>query len=96
MKVISKALEGSLGAGTHQVDPGLLLRVMANNIAPYLDPKTQAWIQGSLEKTFGFPSVARFSWTTVKVALEKSAHPVKWYVSFSDRVCLGVDWKQDR
>jgi len=42
------------------------------------DPKTKAWIENSLEKTFGFPSVARFSWTTVKVILEKSAHSIKW------------------
>ncbi|KAG6328571.1 hypothetical protein ID866_10519 [Astraeus odoratus] len=46
------------------------------------DPKTQEWIKDSLDPTFGFPSLVRFSWTTVKVALDKSAHPVKWYVSF--------------
>lgn len=54
----------------------------------HLDPKTKAWVENSLEKTFGFPSVARFSWTTVKVVLEKSAHPVKWCVSFLDRACI--------
>lgn len=42
------------------------------------DPKTKEWIVDSLERTFGFPSLVRFSWTTVKVVLEKSAHPVKW------------------
>ncbi|KAI9566795.1 ribonuclease H-like domain-containing protein [Boletus coccyginus] len=53
------------------------------------DPKTKAWIEESLEKTFGYPSLARFSWTTVKVALEKSAHPVKWCVSLLRRSCFG-------
>lgn len=45
-----------------------------------LDPKTQAWIKNSLDPTFGFPSLARFSWTTIKVALEKEAHNVEWSV----------------
>ncbi|KAH7884741.1 ribonuclease H-like domain-containing protein [Phlebopus sp. FC_14] len=42
------------------------------------DPKTQAWIKDSIDPTFGYPSLVRFSWTTVKVILEKSAHQVKW------------------
>ena len=42
------------------------------------DPKTQAWLRDSLEPTFGFPSLVRFSWATVKVALEKYGHAVKW------------------
>jgi len=32
----------------------------------------------SVEPTFGFPSIARFSWATVKNVLEKSGHTVKW------------------
>jgi ribonuclease H2 subunit A len=42
------------------------------------DPKTKAWLGASLDKTFGFPGLARFSWATVKVILEKEGHPVKW------------------
>ncbi|KAI0719271.1 ribonuclease H2 subunit A [Cerioporus squamosus] len=42
------------------------------------DPNTQAWIRSSLEPTFGYPSFARFSWATIKVVLEKDAHPVEW------------------
>ncbi|KAH9917844.1 ribonuclease H-like domain-containing protein [Fomitopsis serialis] len=42
------------------------------------DPKTQAWIKSSMEPTFGFPSLVRFSWTTVKMVLDKSAHSVEW------------------
>ncbi|PAV16034.1 ribonuclease H2 subunit A [Pyrrhoderma noxium] len=42
------------------------------------DPKTQVWLRDSLEPTFGFPSLVRFSWATVKVALEKYGHAVKW------------------
>ncbi|KAI9060644.1 hypothetical protein FKP32DRAFT_1632731 [Trametes sanguinea] len=42
------------------------------------DPKTQAWIKNSLDPTFGYPSLVRFSWATIKVVLEKDAHPVEW------------------
>jgi ribonuclease H2 subunit A len=42
------------------------------------DPRTQAWLRASLERTFGFPAVVRFSWTTVKVLLDKDAHAVTW------------------
>ncbi|KAG6820950.1 hypothetical protein H0H93_009186 [Arthromyces matolae] len=42
------------------------------------DPKTKEWLAQSIEPTFGFPNIARFSWTTVKLILDKSAHPVKW------------------
>ncbi|KAF8632215.1 hypothetical protein AX15_001973 [Amanita polypyramis BW_CC] len=43
------------------------------------DPKTQAWLRNHLDHTFGYPKLVRFSWTTVKVILEKDGHPVKWY-----------------
>ncbi|KAF9238496.1 ribonuclease H2 subunit A [Melanogaster broomeanus] len=52
------------------------------------DPKTKAWIEDSLEPTFGFPSVARFSWTTVKVVLEKSGHPTKWIDEGQDSLVM--------
>ncbi|KAF9790653.1 ribonuclease H-like domain-containing protein [Thelephora terrestris] len=42
------------------------------------DPKTKAWLEGALDKTFGFPGLVRFSWATVKVILERDGHPVKW------------------
>ncbi|KAJ3936320.1 MAG: ribonuclease H-like domain-containing protein [Lentinula lateritia] len=42
------------------------------------DPKTQHWLKASLDPTFGFPKVARFSWTTVKLLLEKQGHAVQW------------------
>ncbi|KAI0367755.1 ribonuclease H2 subunit A [Pilatotrama ljubarskyi] len=42
------------------------------------DPKTQAWIKNTLEPTFGYPSLARFSWATIKVVLDKDAHAVEW------------------
>jgi len=45
------------------------------------DPNTQAWLKNNLDPVFGFPKIVRFSWATVKVILEKSAHNVKWYVS---------------
>ncbi|KAJ3710304.1 ribonuclease H2 subunit A [Lentinula raphanica] len=42
------------------------------------DPKTQHWLKASLDPTFGFPRIARFSWTTVKLLLEKEGHAVEW------------------
>ncbi|KAJ7593126.1 ribonuclease H-like domain-containing protein [Mycena floridula] len=42
------------------------------------DPKTQAWLRNCIEPTFGFPRIARFSWTTIKVLLEKHAHATMW------------------
>ncbi|KDR76195.1 hypothetical protein GALMADRAFT_121076 [Galerina marginata CBS 339.88] len=42
------------------------------------DPNTQAWLKTAVDPVFGFPKIARFSWTTVKVILDKSAHAVKW------------------
>ncbi|KAJ3793888.1 ribonuclease H2 subunit A [Lentinula aff. detonsa] len=42
------------------------------------DPKTQYWLKTSLDPTFGFPKIARFSWTTVKLLLEKEGHAVQW------------------
>ncbi|KAI6155439.1 ribonuclease H-like domain-containing protein [Pisolithus tinctorius] len=41
-------------------------------------PKTQERMKDALHPTFGFPSMLRFSWTTAKDMLNKSAHPVKW------------------
>ena len=46
-----------------------------------LDPNTKTWVKDSLEKTFGYPSIARFSWTTIKVVLDDSAHAVEWSVN---------------
>ncbi|KAF8910624.1 ribonuclease H-like domain-containing protein [Gymnopilus junonius] len=42
------------------------------------DPNTQAWLKTAIDPVFGFPKIVRFSWTTVKVILDKSAHKVKW------------------
>ncbi|KAF8507668.1 ribonuclease H-like domain-containing protein [Gautieria morchelliformis] len=42
------------------------------------DPKTQAWLKSALEPTFGFPSLVRFSWATVKIMLDKEGHEVQW------------------
>ncbi|KAG9051541.1 hypothetical protein FS837_004051 [Tulasnella sp. UAMH 9824] len=42
------------------------------------DPKTKAWVESTLDPTFGYPSFSRFSWATIKVQLDKSAHKVQW------------------
>ncbi|KAJ7494740.1 ribonuclease H2 subunit A [Mycena galericulata] len=42
------------------------------------DPRTKAWLRESLEPVFGFPRIVRFSWSTVKVLLEKDGKAVEW------------------
>ncbi|KAJ7475855.1 ribonuclease H2 subunit A [Mycena latifolia] len=42
------------------------------------DPRTKAWLRDSLEPIFGLPRIARFSWSTVKVLLEKEGKAVEW------------------
>ncbi|KAJ7066962.1 ribonuclease H2 subunit A [Mycena amicta] len=42
------------------------------------DPRTKTWLQKNVEPVFGLPKVARFSWATVKVLLEKQGKPVEW------------------
>ena len=60
------------------------------------DPKTQAWIKNSVDPTFGFPSLVRFSWTTIKVALEKEAHAVKWSVLSLNNILVYILTKSFR
>lgn len=53
------------------------------------DPNTQAWLKTAIDPVFGFPKIVRFSWTTVKVILEKNARSVKWSVVVdADLTCL--------
>ncbi|KAF8206487.1 ribonuclease H-like domain-containing protein [Mycena galopus ATCC 62051] len=42
------------------------------------DPKTKEWLRNSIEPVFGLPRLVRFSWSTVKVLLEKQAKAVEW------------------
>ncbi|KAJ7170690.1 ribonuclease H2 subunit A [Mycena crocata] len=42
------------------------------------DPKTKAWLRNSMDSVFGFPKIVRFSWSTVKVLLEKDGKTVDW------------------
>ncbi|KAF7330531.1 Ribonuclease [Mycena venus] len=42
------------------------------------DPKTKEWLRNSIEPVFGFPKIVRFSWSTVKVLLEKEGKAVEW------------------
>lgn len=62
--------------------PKCVVQFGGSTTQPLADPKTKAWIASSMEPTFGYPSLARFSWTTIKVKLDKDAHAVKWYVPF--------------
>jgi hypothetical protein len=42
------------------------------------DPTTKAYLQSTLDPIFGYPSLVRFSWSTVKVILEKGGKEVRW------------------
>ncbi|PVF95676.1 ribonuclease H-like protein [Serendipita vermifera] len=42
------------------------------------DPNTKEWISSHLDATFGFPSIARFSWAPIKQASETKGHQVQW------------------
>lgn len=42
------------------------------------DPKTVAWLEKHLDPLFGFPSIARQSWGTVRQLLERRGVKVKW------------------
>ncbi|KAJ7601758.1 ribonuclease H-like domain-containing protein [Mycena polygramma] len=42
------------------------------------DPKTKTWLRNSIEPIFGLPKIVRFSWSTVKVLLEKEGKSVEW------------------
>ncbi|CAI5517397.1 unnamed protein product [Closterium sp. Naga37s-1] len=37
-----------------------------------LDPATKAWLAGSVDAVFGFPSLVRFSWATAKTIMDAS------------------------
>jgi ribonuclease H2 subunit A len=44
------------------------------------DPFTKQWLEGSLDKLFGYPTLIRFSWATTDNMLEDhDAHAVAWY-----------------
>jgi ribonuclease H2 subunit A len=55
------------------------------------DPKTVAWLNRVFDNVFGFPSIARFSWTTVKLKLDKNGAGVKWSVFSSYHLCILVN-----
>lgn len=42
------------------------------------DPLTKAWLGDNMEPVFGYPSIVRFSWSTVKDLLEERGVPVEW------------------
>jgi ribonuclease H2 subunit A len=52
------------------------------------DPKTKTWLRNSIEPVFGMPKIVRFSWSTVKVLLEKEGKAVEWSVSPDMNYCL--------
>jgi ribonuclease H2 subunit A len=43
-----------------------------------------------MEPIFGFPSLVRFSWATVKIILDKDGHAIQWYVLDLGPVMLTV------
>lgn len=82
-----KTWSGGLGSGYPSGNSFFIVIVKKFEYIHLTDPNTQAWLKNNLEPVFGFPKIVRFSWATVKVILEKSAHKVKWYVSMSTFNC---------
>ena len=41
------------------------------------DPKTVKWLEGSVDRVFGFPSAVRFSWRNARDLLKREAAEVK-------------------
>lgn len=49
------------------------------------DPFTKQWLEGSLDKLFGYPTLIRFSWATTDNMLEDhDAHAVAWEADVND------------
>ena len=42
------------------------------------DPRTVAWLERNWNPVFGYPSIARQSWGTVRQLFEKKGYKVKW------------------
>ena len=42
---------------------------------------TKEWLRQHVKPVFGFPSIVRFSWATVRTILEAEAAPVTWCVA---------------
>ena len=42
------------------------------------DPRTVAWLERHFDPIFGYPSIARQSWGTVRQLIERRGHKVKW------------------
>eukprot|EP00920_Eleutheroschizon_duboscqi_P031713 GHVT01076406.1.p1 GENE.GHVT01076406.1~~GHVT01076406.1.p1 ORF type:complete len:306 (+),score=39.03 GHVT01076406.1:805-1722(+) len=61
-----------------EVDGGQLFPNSFGNGYPS-DPQTRAFLEGSFDKVFGFPSFVRHSWSTAKDYIDKHGHKVEWY-----------------
>lgn len=60
-------------------------------VTMHTDPKTQAYLRAAFDPIFGYPSIVRFSWGTVKIAMDKNGVPCTWSVvevSFTPNVLL--------
>jgi ribonuclease H2 subunit A len=42
------------------------------------DPKTVAWLEKHFDPLFGYPSIARQSWGTIRQLMDKRGWRVKW------------------
>lgn len=43
------------------------------------DPKAKEWLKRNLDKTFGFPTLVRFSWKTCFSILQDNKFDLNWY-----------------
>lgn len=42
------------------------------------DPRTQAWLERNYDPVFGYPCIARQSWSTIRLLHEKKGYKAKW------------------
>lgn len=80
LKKASRILKLIMGAVIQVV---LLLLLVDSNSCTlmhsfYIDPKTKDFLKKSFDPMFGFPTFARFSWSTIKNIMEEKAISCEW------------------
>lgn len=68
------------GASLARRSPASLLTAKPTRPLPYADDVTKKWLARSFDPMFGFPSFARFSWSTTKKIIDADGVAVDWCV----------------
>jgi ribonuclease H2 subunit A len=76
--IMAKVARDRLVSGYEQQEPGRKTDVPLGSGYP-ADPNTKKWLAESCDPLFGYPKVARFSWSTVVEHLKEHAYPVDYH-----------------